>query len=107
MLRVNSDWLGYESQPDHPLPADTGALRSLRELRVMCHYQPMPPLALPALEVLQLDAALCDGEVSPAPDLCVGRYQCLLADWGKTTGAALPCCHCVSRSRLAYLAPEP
>ena len=40
-----------------PLPAGMHALRGLLELRVTCYTQRMRPLALPSLELLQLDDA--------------------------------------------------
>ncbi len=55
----------HEPQPQqNPLPAGMEALRSLRELRVACDAHPVPPLALPALEVLQLDEPVFGEQVT-------------------------------------------
>ena len=50
----------------NPLPARMDALRSLRILKVTCNSQPVPPLALPELHWLHLDAPSFDSQVSPA-----------------------------------------
>ena len=54
-------------EPQNPLPAGMSALRSLQELRATLYAWPMPLLALPALELLQIDNALTSNrEIRPA-----------------------------------------
>ncbi len=65
ILRESDLPAAAQPQPANPLPAGMSALSSLWELRATCYHQPMPPLELPALEVLQLDAPPPAGEVWP------------------------------------------
>ena len=67
-LTILRDDKGRRSGPrlENPLPHGMHALCSLRQLWVTCYYQPMPALALPALEFMQLDAPLFGGEVCVA-----------------------------------------
>ena len=62
-LRRESELHIHGPMPLNPLPPGMHALRSLRELRVTCNHQPVPPLALPALTVLELDAPSFFAEV--------------------------------------------
>jgi len=55
----------HDPRLQNPLPPGMHALRSLRDLRVTCCWQPMPALALPQLTELLLDAPAFGGTVSP------------------------------------------
>ncbi len=57
-------------QPHEPVPAGINALRSLQLLEVTCFYQRVPPLALPALTSLQLDAPSISEACPPSAQAC-------------------------------------
>ena len=63
-------------QPHKPVPAGINALRSLQVLEVTCFYQHVPPLALPALTSLQLDAPSFS-EVCPARAQACALLSCV------------------------------
>ena len=66
LLRARELPMKSPYQPQNPLPPGTHALRGLCKLRVTFNYQPVRPLALPALDSLQVDTASWSGEVCPA-----------------------------------------
>jgi len=61
----------------NPLPAGMGALRSLVELRMTCYHNPVPPLALPSLTTLQLNAPSFSGKVR----LARANSCCVASRW--------------------------
>ena len=78
-LTILREGKGRRSGPrlENPLPHGMHALCRLRQLSVTCYHQPMPSLALPALEFMQLDAPLFGSEVSSVntmvPLLCASN----------------------------------